>query len=230
MKKVLLALVLSIVATNASDFKIAAGAGYKKPIQKILKLYNKKIDAFYGNMRQVSTQAKHTDLALVIGDKNFLQNKSNIDFIKYTSIGEGKAVLAYSKKTKINTLNEILSDKIKRVSMPHPKKAIYGIAAMQILHNSKISSNIDEKLFITATVPQVTTYLITNEIDAGFINLTSALANKSKLGGYIEIDKKLYSKIDIVAASTKNCKDECKEFLNFLQSKKAKEIFTQFGL
>ncbi|WP_196780027.1 molybdate ABC transporter substrate-binding protein [Malaciobacter molluscorum] len=230
MKKLLLILFLPIVIINASDFKIAAGAGYKKPIQEILKLYNKNIDAFYGNMRQVSAQAKHTNLALIIGDKNFLQNKSNIDFIKYTTIGEGKAVLAYSKKIKINNLNEILLDKIKRVSIPHPKKAIYGIAAMQILKNSKIFLDIKEKLFITATVPQVTTYLITNEIDVGIINLTSALANKNKLGGYIKIDNKLYSKIDIVAASTGSCKKECKDFLKFIQTKKAKDIFTKFGL
>ncbi|RXJ86537.1 molybdate ABC transporter substrate-binding protein [Arcobacter sp. CECT 8985] len=232
MKKILLVFLLFFYFANAQNLKVAAGAGYKKPLVKIIKLYekqtNSKIDSFYGNLRQVSTQAKNMDLQLVIGDKNFLKTKSGVDFKKYITIGKGKAVLAYTKD--IDSIEDLLSNKIKRIAIPAPQKAIYGIASMQILKNSKLLNKIKNKLLIVATVPQVSTYLITNEVDAGIINLTSALANKSKFKGYILIDDNLYSKIDIVAAITKNCNKKCKSFLQFLKSEKAKTIFKNYGL
>lgn len=235
MKKGLcLALVACVGLLHASELKIAAGAGYKKPVLKIVKEYEKthgKVDAFFGNMKQVSAQAKNSDIALIIGDKNYLQNRSKINFEKYTTVGVGKAVLAYSKNTTIKKLEDIKSNKISRVAMPQPKKAIYGIAGQEILNNAKLYKNIKEKLFVVATVPQVATYLVANEVDAGIINLTAALANKDRIGGYINIDQNLYSKIEIVAGSNKYCHtDECKKFLEFLNSKKAKDIFTKYGL
>ncbi len=36
-----------------------------------------KLNAFFGNMKQVTTQAKQTDISLIIGDKNFLSKKAN---------------------------------------------------------------------------------------------------------------------------------------------------------
>ncbi len=181
-------------------------------------------------MKQVTTQAKNSNISLIIGDKNFLENKSGITFNKFSIIGEGKAVLAFSKDKNLKSLEEIKSENIKKITIPHPKKVIYGIATMQIFHNSNLFFDISQKLLVVATVPQVSTYLITNEVDAGIINLTSALANKHKLAGYFIIDKSLYEPIEIVAASTKTCDNSCYEFINFLQSANAKEILKKYGL
>lgn len=219
---------------NAQNLQIASAAGYKKPMLTIIKEYEKtngKIDAFFGNMKQVTSQAKHSDISLIIGDQNYLQNKCKINFINYTTIGTGKVVLAYNKKTSLKKLEDITAKKIAKIAMPQPKKAIYGIAGKQILENSKLYEKINNKLFVVSTVPQVTAYLVANEVEAGIINLTSAIANKDRLGGYINIDQSLYSKIEIVASSTKFCKtQECKKFLNFLQTPKAKDILNKYGL
>ncbi len=48
-------------------------------------------------------------------------------------------------------------------------------------------------------MPQVVSYLIAGEADAGFINLTEAMANKERLGGYLVVPEDRYTEILIVA-------------------------------
>ena len=115
--------------------------------------------------------------------------------------------------------------------MPQPKKAIYGTAGEAFLHYTNLYEKVEKKLYIVAKVPQVVAYLITEEVDAGIINLTAALANKDKLGGYIIIDEKSYPSIEITAAKLDKCQStECEDFLTFIASPEAKEIFKKYGL
>jgi len=233
MKKIILVLVLLTSSIFADNLKIAAGAGYKKVVLKVIKEYEKngkKIDGFFGNMRQISTQTKQTNIALIIGDKNFLLKKSGLDIKDYATIGKGKVVIAFSKGTDISTSKDLLEKKIEKISMPQPKKAIYGIAGLEFLKNENLYDKIKEKLYIVSTVPQALTYIVAKEVDAGIINLTAAIENRDKIGGYLEVDENSYSPIKIIAAKTDSCKDQCEEFIEFIQSTKAKEIFNSYGL
>lgn len=234
MKKILLPLLLlTMVFVHADNLKIAAGAGYKKVVLKVIKEYEKKgekIDGFFGNMRQVSAQVKQTNIALIIGDKNFLLKKSGIEIKKHSAIGEGKVVIAYSKGIKLNYSRDLLKKNIKKIAMPQPKKAIYGIAGKEFLEKENIYKNIKDKLFVVATVPQALTYVVAKEVDASIINLTAAIENKNKIGGYLEVNPNSYSKIEIIAAQTKSCDNQCSEFIKFLQTPKAKKIFKEYGL
>ncbi len=234
LKKLLLSIISLGVVGNAANLKVAAGAGYKKPLMDVIKEYEKSgdiIDAFFGNMKQVTTQAKQTDIALIVGDKNFLSKKSQLNFKEYLDVGEGKVVVAYPKAKSINSINDLTKESIKRVSMPQPKKAIYGIAGEEFLKNAKLHEMIKDKLYVVATVPQSMTYIITNEVDAGIVNLTAALANKSKIGGYIEVPKEYYTPIEIVAGKLESCNTkECEKFVDFLSTQTAKDIFKKYGL
>jgi len=234
MKKILIALFALSSIAFASELKIAAGAGYKKPLMDIIKEYEKsrsKIEPFFGNMRQVTTQAKQTDIALIVGDKNFLSKKSGLSFIDFTLLGKGKVVVAYPKGKSLGSIEMLRDGKIQEISMPQPKKAIYGIAGKEFLQKSGLYNKIANKLFVVATVPQSMTYVLTGEVDAGIVNLTAALANKDKIGGYIEVDQKFYSPIAIVAGKLSACKnEECEKFLDFLHSKTAHNIFKKYGL
>lgn len=219
---------------HANELKIAVAAGYKKPILTIIKEYKKTgkdVEAFFGNMKQISTQAKQTDVALVIGDKNFLYQKSKLDIKGYQTLGVGKVVVAYSKKSKLSTISELVNKDILKIAMPQPKKTIYGVAGEAFLKKANLYEKIKDKLLVVSTIPQVVTYIVANEVDAGIINLTAALANKDKIGGFIEVDHKDYSRIEIIAAKLIDCKTgECEAFLEFLQSPFSKAIFARYGL
>lgn len=234
LKKILLSFIALGVVANAVNLKVASGAGYKKPLMEVIKEYEKsgeKIDPFFGNMKQVTTQAKQTNIALIVGDKNFLAKKSKLNFKGYLPLGKGKVVVAYPKGKTITSVEDLKKANIERISMPQPKKAIYGIAGKQFLKNAKLYDSLKDKLYVVATVPQSMTYIITKEVDAGVVNLTAALANKSKIGGYIKVPQQYYTPIEIVAGKLESCSTkECKKFVDFLSTKTSKNIFKKYGL
>ena len=220
---------------KAEELTIAVGAGYKKPVVEVLKLYEAKqgkIDAIYGNMAQIFTQAKQMDIALIIADKKFLEKQSELTFNAYQAIGEGKAVIAYAKGVHFEVLEDLKNERIKTIGMPEAKKAIYGDAGMEFLENSKLLEHTKNKLFVVATVPQVSAYVSTHEVDVGIMNLTAALDSIDKIGGYIKIPQHYYTKIEIVAGSLPACSSNamCQNFLLFLKSPEAKAIFEKYGL
>lgn len=232
-KKVVLTIIISVLTLNATDLKIAAGAGYKKPLMEIIKEYEKeggKVEGVFAHLKQVTTQATQTDIPLILGDKNFLVNKSGLKFKEFIPIGEGELVTVYPKGKTISSIEELSNDNIKKITIPDPSKAIYGIAGTEFLKNSKLEEKVKDKLLIVATVPQAMTYILTNEVDAAFVNLSEALANKDKIGGYIKVDKKYYTPIQIVFGKLDNCDKSCEKFANFLTTQTAKDIFEKYGL
>lgn len=234
-KKVLLGIMALSLAVFAENLKVATGAGYKQPVMEVITAYEKngkKIDAFFGNMQQVTAQAEQTNMALIIGDKSFLIEKKNLGFKDFSTLGIGKVVVAYPKDKKIDKIEDLLDPSIKKISMPQPKKAIYGIAGEEFLKSAKLYDGVKDKLLEVATVPQAMTYVIANEVDAAIVNLTAVLANKENIGGYILVPEELYSPIEIVAGKLEVCENnkDCEEFLEFLQSPTSKEIFKKYGL
>lgn len=233
LKKLLFTFIASSLALIASDLKIAAGAGYKKPLMEIIKEYEKeggKVEAIFGHLKQVTTQATQTDISLIVGDKKFLLEKSALSFKDFTSLGQGELVIVYAKDKKISSINDLTNENIKKITIPDPSKAIYGIAGTEFLENANLKEKIKDKLLVVATVPQAMTYILTNEVDVGFVNLSEALANKDNIGGFIKIDKKYYTPIEIVVGKLNSCDKECEKFLQFLTTKTAKDIFEKYGL
>lgn len=237
MKKLLMFMCITLLShAFADDLKIAVGAGYKKPVAEVLKAYEEsgygKIDAMYGNMAQIFAHAKQMEIVMVIADKKFLEKQNELSFVRYLNIGIGRAVIAYAKGLSVSSIEDLKQESIKTIAMPEVKKAIYGDAGIEFLHNAKLYESVKEKLMVVATVPQVSSYVVTHEVDVGIINVTAALDNGDKIGGYLEIPQSYYTKIEIVAGSLKACNENqaCQNFLAFLNTPKAKEIFTKYGL
>jgi molybdate transport system substrate-binding protein len=236
MKKIVfLGFLLVAIIANASGLKIAGGAGYKKPLMEVVKLYEAKkgikLEPIFGNMKQITTQAKNSDIALIIGDKRYLSTKSGLEFSQYNFLGRGYVVLAYAKGVKIESVADIKSDSIKKVAMPEPKKAIYGTAAAEFLKASNLYMSVKDKLYVVATVPQVVNYLVSGEVEVGIINLTAALAFEDKLGGYLKVEESTYNPIEIVVGELPTCKSAtCKDFVEFLQTDAVKKVFQKYGM
>jgi molybdate transport system substrate-binding protein len=231
-------LLLSASAVSAESLMIASGAGYKKPVTELMKYFEKdtgiKTDGAFGNMQMVSSQAKQTgDISCIIGDKKFLAALgSTVQFTNYVPLGKGPLVLAYRKGISLEKPEDIASDEVRSVFMPHEKKAIYGVAGTEALKAYGYASKLAGKITQVATVPQVVSYLVTGEADTGFINLTEAMANKDRLGGYLVIPEDKYGEILIVAGVVKGFenKPETRKFIDYLRTKKAKEVFEKYGL
>jgi molybdate transport system substrate-binding protein len=228
----------SASALFAQNLMIAAGAGYKKPVTEVMKAFEKetgiKTDAAFGNIQMVASQAKQTgEISCIIGDKKLLDALgSTVKFIDYRLIGKGILVLAYRKGLVLEKPEDMASDRVKSLFMPQDKKAIYGTAGTEALESYGYTTKLAGKITRVATVPQVVSYLLTGEADAGFINLTEATANKDRLGGYLIVPQDKYREIQIVAGIVKGFenKPETGKFIDYLQTKNAKNIFAKYGL
>lgn len=238
MKKLLCAFLLLFVTTlHAETFMLAAGAGYKRPVSELARQYEaasgNKVEEFYGNMAQVMTQVSQSGkVALILADLDFLQKTKEVEFAGFLPLGDGKLVLAYAKDKPLKSPEGLTDAAITRIAMPDQKNAIYGIATTEFLDKSGLASRIKGKLMVVATVPQVSAYLVSGDIDAGFINVTDALGIKDKIGGYLVIDPKTYGAIKIAGGIVKGweSKPAVKSFVEYLQTPAARVILDRHGL
>jgi molybdate transport system substrate-binding protein len=221
----------------ADSLILAAGAGYKRPLSEIIQTYEMsegtKMDQIYGNMGQVVMQARAGgNIALIVGEASFLKS-SGLEFSSFHDVGEGVLVIAFGKKVKLDKPEDLLKPDVAKIAMPDEKHAIYGKAAREFLQKTGLKQRLENKLLVVSTVPQVSAYLISGDVEAGFINLTDALYIKDKIGGYLTPDRSTYNPIKLVVGVTKGYEEQpqVKKFLDFLTGdSRVKEILRKAGL
>lgn len=201
LKRVFMGFWLCLLTTSASaeTLFIGAAAGYKKPLETLLTQFSQssghEVKRYYGNVSQVLKQAELDGrVDLVVGDETFIQ-KSGLTVVESVNLGQGLLVLAYRQGVEVKTPSQLSS---LRVAMAEPKQAIFGQATQQWLTKHPEIKIADLKQ--VSTIPQVMAYISSGEVDAGFVNLTEALAAKGKIGGYLSLDAQDYSPIRIQAA------------------------------
>ena len=239
--KVLAALCLSLLAATgagAKDLMIAAGAGYKKPVTELTQAFKEEscipVNAVFGNLQMVANQARQTgEISMIIGDRKFLAGLGGtVAFGSYQPIGKDTLVLAYRKGLHLSRPEDLATNAVKSIFLPEDKKAIFGIAGTEALASYGYDLSLRAKVTRVATVPQVISYLLTGEADAGFVNHTEAQANAGRLGGYLLIPEGRYKPIQIVAGMVQGAdkSPEAVRFAEFLKGRKARQIFEKYGV
>ena len=123
------------------------------------------------------------------------------------------------------------SPQIKKIGLPDTTKAIYGVAAKEFLDNTHLTEELQDKLNVFQTVPQVSSYLVSGDIDAGFINKTDYWSISQKVANVIEIDESLYSPIKIIGVVLSGKENQnIDKLFDFLKSPLAQEILRKHGL
>ena len=232
-----LPLALPTGACASDNLVLAAGAGYKKMVNALAEVYERKtgtrLDLIYGNMGRVTTLARESGAVdIVLGDSDFLLGKAALPVVAKAELGRGKLVLAFARDSRFSRETDLDNPDAGRIALPDTRQAIYGKAAREYLKTTGRLPAIQPRLVEVATVPQVFSYLTTNEVDMGFINLTHALNVAAELGGYIVLDEKDYEPISIVAAvlQTSVRTAEGLAFLEFIRSDEAQAIVRANGL
>jgi molybdate transport system substrate-binding protein len=141
-------------------------------------------------------------------------------------------VIAYRKGLTMSAPADIAKPEFKRIGIPDQAQAIYGKAGRQFLQRSGLASQIDPRLVAVATVPQVTSYVASGEVDAGFVNATEALGVAGNLGGQVEVAPELYDAVEVACAILSPAKDAAvaAAFAAFLDTAPARAILTRHGL
>lgn len=225
-----------ITAASAEEITVAAGAGFRRPIAEVAAAYEKasgnKVLQTYGHLGQVLAQARESgQIAVVCGDEAVLKPAKNLAFNRFAPLGYGKLVIAYRKGLKLDKPEDITSETFKRIGIPDQTSAVYGKAGRQFIERAKLA-NVDAKLVMVATVPQVTSYVVSGEVDAGFINATDAMGVGSNIGGFVEVPASFYDPAAIVCGvlEARKASAAANGFADFLTGGEARAILTRHGL
>jgi len=242
MKKVIFALLLSLAVAVppafAAGVSVTTGAGYMQMVKELCAAYKEiskhDVQEMYGgNIGQQLAQIEAGSGAnVVIADKGTLDSiKTSVRFGSCVPLGKTVLVLAWRKGLSLSSPYDLLYEDVKSVCYPDPKAAIYGRAAASFLKSSGIGDKIRGKIYQVSTVPQVFSYLVSGEMDAGFVNRVVARSGEGKIGGFLEIEKG-YPPINMVAAVVKgqNTKPGVRHFVDFLSTPRAKEILKKHGV
>ncbi|ADD69367.1 molybdenum ABC transporter, periplasmic molybdate-binding protein [Denitrovibrio acetiphilus DSM 12809] len=238
-RKILTLTIVFIMLTasyaQTSEIVVASGAGFRKMVVDVSKTcekdYGVKMNMSFGNLGQVIAQIKNTGLVeAVIGDERFL-SKAGPEFAESHLIGKGKLVLIWRKGLDIKSVEDITTDKVGKLAIPNLQKAIYGRAGSEFLASKGMTEAVKDKLLVVATVPQVTSYIVTGEVDAGFSNLTDTLGSLDKIGGYILIEDG-YKEINIITGIIKGFEntDAAAYYRRCITSAEVKEIAKKHGM
>lgn len=89
----------------------------------------------------------------------------------------------------------------------------------------------EPKLSMLSTVPQVFSYLLTGDLDAGFVNLAVVRQQSDNIGGWLEV-KDGYDPLFLVAGVVKGHENDpdVRAFMNFLGTDKARAVYATHGL
>lgn len=224
-------------AVQAEDsLTLASGAGYRRLVEQLCTAYTAQsgvhVQKIFGNMGQVTAQAKESGTVdFIIGDKRFL-DATTLAFAGEYVIGKGELIAAVAHGSALKSLDDLTGQTVTRIAIADSKKAIYGHAATEFLKRKGLWEQIQPKLLIVGTVPQVSTYVVSGEVDIGFINLTEATAIKGKVARLLPVDEKLYSPILVVAKRLQQSKrpKATEAFIAFLQTEEAQHLMAQPGL
>jgi len=229
-KSIIIILVFNVVLN--AQVMVATSANISFAINSLIKEFNKiypnieitPIIASSGKLTSQIINKAPFDIFLS-ADTFYPKKLYNLKLTKTSPIIYAKK-RDFSKKLKI-----LLNKDIKKIAIANPKTAPYGKAAFEALKNAKILKKIKKKLIFAGSISQ-TFYYSLKATDIGIVAMSAFYSDKfshfKKNINWIEINQKLYSPIAQAMVLLKN-NSKAKLFFKFLQSKKAKKIFKNFG-
>ncbi|MBK1685295.1 molybdate ABC transporter substrate-binding protein [Rhodoferax fermentans] len=244
-----LGLARSASAQAQAALLVLAGAGYKRPVEALCAAFTQAtglvVERSYGNLQQMFAQAQASGrVDVLVGDASFIDQAQGLQLPRRVALGQGILTLAWRRHLPVPDglsglagLRQMLAQPSWSVALPNPQQAVYGNAAKQLLQAQGLWQGLQERLKVVATVPQVSAYLSSGEIDLGFVNLTEALAAKDLLGGFITLPSGdgSYAEVAIVAAMAEASKStlaltNTQQFALFLETPVARGILRRAGL
>jgi len=232
-------LLIIFLACNiyASSLKVAVAANVRFAFDEIAKAYEKKssikIIPIVSSSGKLTAQIEHGapfDLFLSANMKypTYLYSKK-LAYNKPKVYAYGELVL-WTLNKKINLSLENLKDKkIRKIAIPNPKNAPYGIEALRALENNELKDSIYKKIVWGESISQTNQYIYSRSADIGITAKSVVLSPKMKdIGRWIEIDKNNYQPIKQGVVILKNSKLS-RDFYKFIFSKTAQDILKKYG-
>jgi molybdate transport system substrate-binding protein len=243
--KTFITIIIFTISIYAKSITIFAASDLKFALEDIKKEFLKshkdtKIDLIFGSSGKGMMQIRHSapyDLyfsANMDYVKRLYKDGYIVSKPKLYAIGR---LVIWSKNSHFDPMIGFENFKkswVKRVTIANPSHAPYGEKAKEALQNSGIYPLLKDKLILGENISQTANYIAIKSVDIGIIAQSLVLApviKNSKYNSYYLIDDKLHKPLYQGYGITKYGKDNllAKEFYNFLATKEAKKIMSEYG-
>ncbi|WP_442881365.1 molybdate ABC transporter substrate-binding protein [Clostridium sp.] len=227
-------------AKQPTELTISAAASLKEVMAELTDMYtgeNPDIKLTFnfgasGSLQQQIEQGAPSDLFISAGkkqmkalaDKDLLVVDTNKDLVRNT------LVLVGSKDTKVTSINDLTTDKVKKIAVGEPKSVPAGKYADEALTKLSLKDKVNSKLVFAKDVKEVFAWTSSGNADVGFVYASDAL-NKDNVKVIETVKEDSHSPIMYPIAVIKASKnvDAAKAFEEFLLGEKAQKIFEKYG-
>ena len=240
-------LVVFILLSNlllAEKVTVALAANVSYAIDDLKKEFNKlypdiKVEIILGGTGSLTAKIRHKAPYDILMGANMMypENLYKDGFAVTRPIVYAQGSLAFfsvKKQDFSKGIDLVKEPTVKRIAIANPKTAPYGKAAFEALENAKLLDEVKSKFVYGESISQTVTYA-TKVADLGFIAKSALFSPKMKQFkkdiNWYEVDPKLYRPIDqgIVILKHGEKSKAVASFYAFIFSKRAKDIFEQFG-
>lgn len=216
---------------------VYCGAGLKKPMEKIAKIYEEengvKIEYTYAGSAQLISQIELSGKGdvFVIGSEDVYKKAIEKNLVSdYSLVAHHTPAIGVPKGNPkgIKTLSDLANDGVKVILGDKEANAI-GKSAYQILSKNKLESIEKNVISTPATVNEIVTALVAKNCDAAIITKDCIYGNEDVELIEIPAEQNIDQLIPIGTVSASEKKDVADEFCKFVSSEKGKNIFAEFG-
>lgn len=224
-----------------SEITVSAAASLQDALEALKPLYSQEhpeVTLIYnfgssGSLQQQIEQGAPIDVFLsaapkqmnALQDKGLLLNETRQDFLKNQIV-----LIVSNNNTTIKRFQDLGQDSIKKVALGEPESVPAGKYAQEVLTSLGLVDTVKPKTVYAKDVRQVLSYVETGNTDAGIVYQTDAqVSDQVKI---VEVaPENTHSPVIYPVAVVKNSKnvEGSKEFVEFLFTPKAQELFEGFG-
>lgn len=235
----LLVLTYSSPAVAAESLNIAVAANFMQPFKEIAKLFESEnpvyVNVTFASSGHLTGQIMNGapyDIFMSADEERpaMLSQKGLAE--KPFVYARGRVVLWSAKKELCGVAGwqEVVKHpSVKRIAVAVPKVAPYGAASMAAIEQSRLRDMVQHKLVYPENIAQAFQYAMTENVDAAFCALSSALSEQGKKGCYFEVgEAPPIVQGACVLMRAKN-REAVKRFANFLNSPEANSIKKKYG-
>jgi len=226
----------------ANSLKVAVAANVRFAFNEIATAYTQKsgvkVVPIVASSGKLTAQIQHGapfDLFMSANMKypEYLYER-NLATTKPKIYAYGMLVL-WSLNKKIDVSLEGLKDKkIKKIAIPNPKTAPYGVQGLKVLAKYGLKKQLYSKIVFGESVSQTNQYIYSRSADIGITAKSVVKSpNMQGKGRWIALDKDDYAPIQqgivILKYGEKNNKKESLDFYNFIFSNSGQKILKKYG-
>lgn len=218
---------------EGKSLMIYCGAGMKEPFQKIADAFQEKsgceMKVTFANAAQIQTQintSKEGDMFIAGSAEELKPVKQTVD--KSTDLVKHIPVIAVQKGNpqKIASMKDLAGDSV-RVLIGDPDSTPIGKIAKKAFADNEIADKVNLAA-TTTTAPQMTTALSAGEADAAIVWKENVKGDNVEIADVKDMEKYIKT-IPAASLTTTKDADTLKAFEEFLATKDAKDIWTEFG-